>query len=220
MKRIFTIVLAALAIACTPAKQQIRTGDLFFVGIPGDYQIEDDSMDAAIIESTVSDELNLIHAGILEVADDGIWVIDATLKYGVDRHPLDTMLRQFTLKDGSMPTFIVKRLKEGYRSEDIDNAMALCGLPYDDAFLPDNGKFYCTELIRESYRKQDGEFIFPQKPMNWKNSEGEIPPYWTELFGLLGMDVPQDVPGTNPHDMALLPILEDVDVDLLSLRKD
>jgi len=220
MKRFLPIFFSVLVFACAPAKEEIKTGDLFFVGIPGDYSIEEDSMDAAIIESTVSDELNLIHAGILEVADDGVWVIDATLKYGVDRHPLDTMLRQFTLKNGDMPTFIVKRLRRGYGPEFLDNAKALCGLPYDDAFLPDNGKFYCTELIRESYRDSDGEYIFPQKPMNWKNSEGEIPVYWTELFGLLGMDVPQDVPGTNPHDMALLPILEDVDIDLLSLRKD
>ena len=93
-------------------------------------------------------------------------------------------------------------------------------IDYDNAFLPDNGALYCTELIRESYRTPEGEFIFPEKPMNWKNSEGEIPPYWTWLFGLLGMEVPQDVPGTNPHDMALLPILEDVDIDLVSLRKD
>ena len=109
---------------------------------------------------------------------------------------------------------------ERYRKEFIDNAKALCGQPYDNAFLPDNGALYCTELIRESYRTPEGEFIFPEKPMNWKNSEGEIPPYWTWLFGLLGMEVPQDVPGTNPHDMALLPILEDVDIDLVSLRKD
>ena len=220
MKRLLSIALAALCVACAPARQELKTGDLFFVALPGDYIADEDSMDSAILESTVSDELNLIHAGILEVADDGVWVIDATLRHGADRHPLDTLFKDFTLKDGSLPVFMVKRLKSGYRPEFIDNAKALCGQPYDNAFLPDNGALYCTELIRESYRTPEGEFIFPEKPMTWKNSEGEIPPYWTWLFGLLGMEVPQDVPGTNPHDMALLPILEDVDIDLVSLRKD
>ena len=69
MKRLLSIALAALCVACAPARQELKTGDLFFVALPGDYQVEDD-MDSAIIDATVSDELNLIHAGILEVADE------------------------------------------------------------------------------------------------------------------------------------------------------
>lgn len=196
----------------------VRSGDLFFVGIPGDYKAE--GMDSAILDATVSDELNLIHAGILDVDDEGIWVIDATIRHGVHRHPLDTLLKEFTLKDGSMPIFMVKRLRRGNKPVFVENAKAFCGQPYDCAFMPENGAMYCTELIRESYRTEDGSYIFPEKPMNFKNSDGEFPPYWTWLFGLLGMEIPQDVPGTNPHDMAILPILKDVDTDLVSLRRD
>lgn len=220
MKKVLTVIMAAVvAAACSPERDALRTGDLIFIGIPGNYVAE--GMDQAIVEATASasDELNLIHALIAEVEGDDVWVIDATIKRGVDRHPLDTLIKDFTLADGSMPIFLVKRLKKGFRPEFIDNAKSFCGLPYDQAFLPDNGALYCTELIRDSYRQEDGTYIFPEAPMNFKNAEGEFPPYWEWLFGLLDMPIPQDVAGTNPHDMAILPILKDVDVDILSLKQ-
>ena len=44
--------------------------------------------------------------------------------------------------------------------------------------------------------------------MNFKNKDGEMPEYWTWLFGLLGQPVPQGVPGTNPQMMLASPALE------------
>ena len=54
--------------------------------------------------------------------------------------------------------------------------------------------------------------------MNWKDSNGEIPVYWTQLFGMMGMEVPQGEPGTNPQEMAMSPALESVNVTLTSCR--
>ena len=70
------------------------------------------------------------------------------------------------------------------------------------AFLPDNGALYCSELVRESYLGPEGEYLFDEAPMNFLDAEGEMPLYWTQLFALLGMDVPQGVPGTNPQAMS------------------
>ena len=217
MKKILIIALLALT-ACAPKPQGLRTGDLVFMGIPEDYSLSEDSMDGAIASATgAADELNLIHVAIAEVAQDGVYIIDATLKYGVDRHPLDTTVRQFTLKDGSQPVYIVKRLKDAkLAGQWVARAKTFCGQPYDQAFLPDNGAEYCSELIRDSYLDANGNYLFDEKPMNWKNEKGEIPVYWTQLFALLGMDVPQDVPGTNPQDMSRSPLLKAVDVDILS----
>ena len=217
MKKVLIIALLALTAACAPRQQDLRTGDLVFMGIPNDYSLGEDSMDGAIASATGAGELNLIHVAIADVAEDGVYIIDATLKYGVDRHPLDTTVKQFTLKDGSQPVYIVKRLKDAELAEEwIARAKTFCGQPYDQAFLPDNGAMYCSELVRESYLSAKGEYLFDEKPMNWKNEKGEIPVYWTQLFALLGMDVPQGVPGTNPQDMSHSPLLEAVDVDLLS----
>lgn len=209
--------LALIALSCTPKPETLQTGDLVFMGIPQDYSIGEDSMDGAISAATGGGELNLIHVAIIEMAEDGPYVIDATLKYGTDRHPLDSTIRQFTLKGGAQPVYIVKRLKDNKLAKEwIEKAKSFCGQPYDMRFLPDNGAMYCSELVRESYLGPDNEYLFDEKPMNWKNEKGEIPVYWTQLFALLGMDVPQGVPGTNPQDMSKSPLLETVDIDFLS----
>ena len=195
---------------------KIKTGDLLFVGIPADYSIDESDMDGAISASTGSGGLNLIHTAILEVERDTVWVIDATIKYGVDRHPIDTMFKQFTLKDGSQPAYIIKRLKHSrHASKYVENAKAFLGRPYDVAFLPDNEAMYCTELVRESYRKADGAYLFGNKPMNFRNAEGEFPLYWQQLFALIGQEIPQGLPGTNPQDMSAEPVLRTVSTNLL-----
>ena len=206
MKKIIAAaaMLTAMAISCrnNEVKQQILTGDLLFVGIPMDYQA--DNMAQAIADATGgSDEINYIHTAVLEVDSLGaIWVIDATLAHGVDRHPLDTLFKDFTLNDGGRATFKVMRLKDnGDAARHVEQCKALLGEEYDLYFLPANGRHYCTELVYDCYLKRDGSHIFDSEPMNFKNSEGEMPDYWTWLFGELGQSVPQGVPGTNPQGM-------------------
>ena len=170
----------------------------------------------AIADATgTPDSLNLIHVAIAEVEGDQTWIIDATIKYGVDRHPLDTFLTQFTLKDGSYPVFEVMRLKDDKVAETaVERAKSFVGTSYDVAFLPDNGALYCTELVQVSYLTDDGSRIFPSEPMNFKNAEGEYPLYWQQLFALIGQSIPQDIPGTNPQAMARDPQLRPVNVSL------
>ncbi len=209
--------IALIALSCARQPDTLQTGDLVFMGIPQDYSISEESMDGAISAATGDGGLNLIHVAIIEMADEGPYIIDATLKYGTDRHPLDSTIRQFTLKGGAQPVYMVKRLKDNKLAKEwVEKAKSFCGQPYDMRFLPDNGAMYCSELVRESFLGAEGEYLFDEKPMNWKNEKGEIPIYWTQLFALLGMDVPQGVPGTNPQDMSKSPLLETVDVDILS----
>lgn len=210
MKRIIFILIVAALAGCgrgqdkvAALKANLRTGDLVFAGIPADYSLEEDSIGSAISDATGKGDLNLIHVAIAEVGNDTIWIIDATIKHGVDRHPLDTMLKDFTLKDGSLPVFIVKRLKDDSAAASyVENAKRFLGRPYDVWFLEDNEAMYCSELVRESYRTADGGYLFDSKPMNFKNSEGEFPLYWQQLFALIGQEIPQGQPGTNPQDMS------------------
>ncbi len=219
MKRLtlFLALCACLTLSCARQQDaQLKTGDLIFVGIPASYSLEEDSMDAAITAATgTADSLNLIHVAIAEVEDGQTWIIDATIKYGVDRHPLDTFLTQFTLKDGSLPVFEVMRLKDDKPAAmAVERAKVFLGTPYDVAFLPDNGALYCTELVQVSYLTEDGSRIFSSAPMNFKNAEGEFPLYWTQLFSLIGQEIPQGIPGTNPQAMERDPQLRPVAVSL------
>lgn len=225
-KKLLLLIIIAAATACGSPKKNVNTpaaepaetlmsGDLVFIGIPMDYALDENSMDSAIAAATGDGELNLIHVAILEMDGDKPYIIDATLKHGVDRHPLDTMLKEFTLKDGSQPTYIVKRMKDRALADQwIERAKTFCGQPYDCAFLPANGALYCTELVRDSFLGASGEYLFDENPMNFLDDEGNMPVYWTQLFALIGQEVPQGLPGTNPQDMSTSPLLETVDVEL------
>lgn len=208
MRKIICLILCLLTTFLTFGQGiQPRNGDLLFVGLPMDYNIKNDtsSMDAAITQATGKEgETNYIHVAILEVDHAGkIWVIDATLKHGVDRHPIDTFLSDFALKDGSLPLLNVLRLKNNRHAADyVENAKRFCGLPYDIYFLPDNDARYCSELVRDAYITPKGRHIFKTVPMNFKAADGTFPIYWVRLFKQINQPIPQDVPGTNPNDMS------------------
>ena len=212
MKRIFlamSLSLLLTAVSCRPeplagavGEPKIETGDLMFVGIPMNYG--EDSMSQAIADATaIGDTVNFIHTAVLEVdAEGSVWVIDATLAHGVDRHPLDTLLSDFTLHRGGRATFEVMRLKDNRQARRYaEQAKALLGEEYDLYFLPANGRHYCTELVYDLYVREDGSHVFDCVPMNFKNAAGEMPAYWTRLFDSLGEPVPQGEPGTNPQQM-------------------
>ena len=215
-KCLFPLVVLLLSLAaCRPQTARLRSGDLIFVGIPADYRAEADSMDAAISAATGADSaLNLIHVAIADVRADSVWIIDATIRHGVDRHPLDTFLTDFTLRDGSLPVFIVKRVRGADAAAAVERACSYCGRAYDTRFLPDNEELYCTELVQKCYLEASGEPVFSSEPMNFLAADGTMPPYWTWLFGKLGMDVPQGVPGTNPQRMSASDRLEEIPVTL------
>ena len=219
MRRIAFVSLAVVLLAvfscrhqpaaAVPETPQIETGDLLFVGIPMNYGEED--MAQAIADATSDDgEINFIHTAMLEVDSLGaVWVIDATIAYGVDRHPLDTLLEQFTLHRGdAKATFEVMRLHDNSDVRRyVEQSRGLLGEEYDLHFLPANGKHYCTELVYDLYVKEDGTHHFESVPMNFKNAAGEMPAYWTWLFEQLGEPVPQGMPGTNPQQMHASPAL-------------
>ena len=220
MKRTFLFFFFIfLAIGCSRYQDRLQNGDLVFVGLPVGYDAETGSVDEAIASATGEDGvLNLIHVAIAEVKADSIWIIDATIAHGVDRHPLDTFLRVFTLPDGSYPEFIVKRVKGVDADAAVEKAKSFCGRAYDVRFLPDNEDLYCSELVQRSYLDAAGVPVFESEPMNFKAPDGTMPPYWEWLFGQLGMEVPQGLPGTNPQKMSQAECLVDVTVDNLFMR--
>lgn len=220
MKRtaiLFTTIMLTLA-GCTSGKQDSpRSGDLVFVGIPMNYSLQQGSMSEAISAATSdSTGLNLIHVAILEVKGDSTWIIDATIKHGVDRHPLDTFFRDFTLRDGSLPTFKIMRPEASAAEAEqfVQNAKKYLGQPYDVSFLPDNGAMYCSELVYNSYITPDGEHLFSEAPMNFLDKDGNMPLYWTQLFERIGQQVPQGIPGTNPQKMATEKTLSPIETKL------
>ena len=211
MKRYLLFIIILLAFGCSGKQDCLQNGDLVFVGLPIGYDAETGSIDEAIASATAEEgALNLIHVAIAEVKTDSVWIIDATIAHGVDRHPLDTFLTDFTLPDGSYPEFIVKRVKGVDADAAVEKAKTFCGRAYDVRFLPDNEDLYCSELVQRSYLDASGKPVFESEPMNFKAPDGTMPPYWGWLFGQLGMEIPQGLPGTNPQKMSQAACLVDV----------
>ncbi|MBO4646512.1 MAG: hypothetical protein J5642_08370 [Bacteroidales bacterium] len=183
----------------------IQSGDLLFVGIPLDYRLSDSTVvDSATPTSTAGvQEVNYIHVAILELDEhDSLWVIDATIKHGVSRYPFREFLSDFTLKNGEYPRLEVMRLKDNkLANRYVEQAKSYVGRDYDIHFSADNTEQYCSELVRNAYKTDRGEYIFSEGPMDFKSADGTVPPYWVELFALLGAPVPQGVTGTTPNAM-------------------
>ena len=136
------------------------------------------------------------HVALVERVVNSLFIIDATQKRGVARRPIEN-------------TFANKMSVEVYRltipfdtSAIIARAHTLIGKPYDNAFLPDNGAYYCSEFIQVIY-----DTLFPSAPMNWRDKEGKLPEYWENHFKELGIPVPEGVLGTNPTDLSRSPLL-------------
>lgn len=185
MKRI--IQISILLISGLLQAQQLQPGDLLFY-------VDTDGMGAAVSATTG----RYTHVALVESVGDTVWIIDATQRYGVSRRPF---LRR--PESSVRPYPDIYQLTMAFDTlAVIERAQALVGLPYDNAFLPDNNAYYCSELIQTAF-----DTLFPSAPMNWRDKDGNLPQYWVEHFERLGIPVPEGVPGTNPTDLSHSPLL-------------
>lgn len=184
--------------------EELQTGDLLIFELPLDFTLGRgaDGKDTAVSPIEAGDEVNHIHVAIVEREGEHLWVIDATLKYNVDRHPLDTALAMFTLKNGKLPRIEVYRLKDNSNAElYVKNAKKYLGRSYDIDFDNEARELYCSELIQRSYVDSGGDTVFDLCEIDFRTDEGEIPTYWRQLFELVGGTVPQGGKGLLPEDI-------------------
>lgn len=178
-------------------RYRMQSGDLLFVSAGNT------DMGEAIQKSTGK----YTHVAILEVEKDdkynggqAVWVIEADPDKGVVRTSWANWYDRFNVS--------YYRLTIPFDTAAvIERAKSFVGQEYDDAFLPNNGKVYCSELVYECYLDSAGNHFFEAKPMNWRDKKGKLPKYWKKHFKKLKMPVPEGVPGTNPTDISRSPLL-------------
>ena len=173
--------------------ENLKTGDLIFVrDTGGDFS-------SAISNATASeDSIKIVHVGIIVEENDTVYVYEASPKSGVRK----ITLNEFKKEESLIIPLIIKRLKTDFSIPFLlENLKRHLGEPYDWWYLPDNGKMYCSELIQTSFRDENLQPIFLNKPMNFRSKDGRIPEFWVNLFRELDMDVPEGVPGSNPNDI-------------------
>lgn len=97
----------------------------------------------------------------------------------------------------------VARLKHQHQqllSEAMTEAKQLIGQPYDDAFLLNNGKWYCSELIYEVFKKANSDNnFFELEPMTFKDPKtAQFFPAWINYYKEINIAIPEGKLGTNP----------------------
>lgn len=198
---IYIIGIFFLLTSCYQQEFHPESGDLIFqVGIAG-------GMTEAIADATGGEsDLSFTHVGIITVEPAGIYVLEAKSEPGVTMTPLQKFLDSSATIEGR-PAAAIARITLPERRElatrAIGEAKKYLGQPYDDSFLPHNGKMYCSELVWECYLTgSKNEHLFTARPMNFRTADGRLPQFWIDHFAAMDEPIPEGVPGTNPQDMS------------------
>lgn len=211
MRKLYFILFICF-ISCNSSDNndfQLQIGDILFQDLDSSPLC-----DAIEMVTPGYNNYNFSHIGIIvELGDpncinpnyiyeDNIRVLEA-IPNKVTTTRLDSFLNR-SIDSNKKPKVIVGRLKKRYQFSILDAVKFLkskIGLKYDDYFIKDNNKYYCSELIYEAFEKDS---IFRLYPMTFidpvtKNTMN----LWEEYYNELETKIPEGEPGINPGVMSI-----------------
>lgn len=135
------------------------------------------------------------HLGLVYIQNDSIYIIEAA-GTAVQLTPIEKF------KSYTKENMFVGRLKRKHRKlipEAIVFSLQQIGTPYDDAYLYNNGSYYCSELIYDAFLDAFGKPFFELQPMTFKApNSNEYFEVWQEYYDNLKMEIPEGKLGCNP----------------------
>lgn len=179
---------------------KLQNGDLIFQNI-----YCGSLCDAINAVTSEVEKMNFNHMGLVVLEGEKVFIIEAS----------GTAVRKVSLEkflSKSKEPHLVGRIQEQFQRlipKAITFAENQIGIPYDDAFIYDNGKYYCSELIYDAFKEaQGGTPLFKLEPMSFSHPvSNEILPEWLEYYQSMGMEVPEGELGCNPAGFAKNPIV-------------
>jgi hypothetical protein len=183
---------------CTGSNQnfKLKEGDLLF------QQLNCGELCHAI--EAVTDGVNgkeFSHCAIVVNINDTLKVVEA---FG--EHVQVNSIRNFLSRSGDtleLKRTTIGRVKKKYEPL-IQHATTFAkkqiGQPYDDEFLLKNDKWYCSELLYESFKNANNNSdFFELEPMTFKDPEtGLYFPAWVKYYEQLNTEIPEGKAGINP----------------------
>ncbi|MFY8068415.1 MAG: YiiX/YebB-like N1pC/P60 family cysteine hydrolase, partial [Flavobacterium sp.] len=128
------------------------------------------------------------HLGIVYIKNDSVFVIEAAGK-AVKITPYE-IFKTYTTEE-----MFVGRLKRKYQKyipEAITFSLQQVGVPYDDAYLYNNGKYYCSELIYDAFLFAYKKPLFDLYPMTFKSPKSNAYfDVWADYYEKLKMEIPE-----------------------------
>lgn len=146
------------------------------------------------------------HVGLVIPNDKNNLVVIEAIGAGVVETPLDTFfIRSFDKNNNSK--VIVGRMKKEHQHlipKAIEYSKTKLGKTYDDVFNILNDKYYCSELLYESFMSANGDQpVFNLRKMTYKDPDTKATfLIWEKYFQDLGEPIPEGEPGLNPGGMS------------------
>lgn len=173
----------------------LKTGDLIFQDM--DCGPLCDAIEA-VTEGYDSHDFS--HMGLVYIQKDTIYIIEAA-GTKVRLNPLSSFS-----KNTRKPMY-VGRLKSKYQKlipAAIAFSLQQMGVPYDEEYVYDNGKYYCSELIYDAFKSANKNKPFFQLfPMTYKKpGTDDFFPAWKTYYEEIGKEIPEGKPGCNPGGMS------------------
>ena len=195
MKNYFFIFIAIL-FSCNQSFQ-LKEGDLLFQDLDSSPLC-----DAIELVTPGYHDANFSHIGLVVSDNDTLKVLES-IPPKVILTKLNNFLNRSSDKNGN-PKVIVGRLTEDF-SYSIANAISFSksqlNKEYDDVFLMNNDKYYCSELIYEAFLNDS---IFNLHPMTFLHPETkDTLKTWIDYYSDLGVEIPENKLGINPGIMSL-----------------
>lgn len=135
------------------------------------------------------------HLGLVYIKNDSILVIEAAGS-SVKITPYETFKTYTTEK------MFVGRLKRKYRAlipEAIAFTLQQIGVPYDEEYVYNNRKYYCSELLYDAFLHANKKPLFDLFPMTFKSPKTkEYFEVWVDYYKKLNIEIPEGKPGCNP----------------------
>jgi len=142
------------------------------------------------------------HCGMVVEVDGSLQVVEAISKGGVVLTPVE----QFIARSGA-ENITHTRLKPAHRyALPMATAFAIdqVGMPYDEEYILKNGRFYCSELLYESFKMANkNKDFFQLYPMTYKQPRSQdFFPAWEAYYEKLDKPIPEGKPGLNPGSIS------------------
>jgi hypothetical protein len=191
MKRFIYMILLIAFGKMAWAQQSLKQGDFLF------QNIDCGPLCDAIEQVTFGrDSLKFSHIGLIYIKQDSVYVIEA-----IGKSVTLTPYLQFKNRTQN-PLYLGRVIP--YYSGLIDGAILFAinqiGVPYDEAFLYNNQKYYCSELIYDAFKTSNqNQVFFELEPMTFKTpNSNDYFKEWVDYYKKLNIEIPEGKPGINP----------------------
>ncbi|NME67968.1 YiiX/YebB-like N1pC/P60 family cysteine hydrolase [Flammeovirga aprica] len=214
MKYLYSVIILLVTFSCSSKKeklsiQQLKAGDIIFQDVDCGPFCE------AINKVTSGvDGKNFSHCAIVASEGDSLFIIEAVGK-GVVKTSFDAFFSKETGSGGTLvgrmkPTF------SGLAPKASKNAFQYLGKSYDEVFDIENDKYYCSELIYETYKEaNNNQEVFKLYPMTYKDPDtNEFFPIWVDYFKELDYKIPEGEAGLNPGGVSKSDYLDIYEINL------